>query len=938
MRLKRTRARLLAALLALAMVLTLSPAAAASSSSLDGCKVNSDGKHTVPKGEWETVVEADCITVGVRRGVCTACGNTIYDETGRDPENHAADCDDNGDGTHSGVCTHHSPNVTIDRERHYFIDGVCKQCGALDYEDVVLNIGSKNRTVNVAVGDVNAKLSAGDVKVLLGRTDITDSYNLTYLWYYQGSPAGSGQECPLPAAIYDNEGTYYYTLVVSAVPRGTTSRQPATETATITVQVKDLISASAIVSSSDTSLRLGEMDVWSADSISGQIYDAVQGLCARDADPKYVRFTGDLSATEVGQLKANSGTYYTFVGGNLLDDVQFVIGTAAGDYTVDFTAYDTNNKAYAGILTITVQQDVGDLDVLYTTARNTPVTLSPDEFETYWNKVCPGGVLDSISFDETPKSVEGTLYIDYVSSSFTGDRVRTSDTFYVEPGRYEYGIDAVTFVPGAKQSEYVPLRFTAYGTRNGSRTNTRRSGTMYIFLSADGRSADVTVKAVAGGTALSPDDFQKAYQSATGGTGSSFYIQLLDVPESGDLYVGRTANRNGTRLTQANIQGRPFSYSDNRGETISSLTYVPGSAASESIRYVASSTQGKPLYAGKITFTTSSIPAAAEMTVPYASTSTGITFRSADFETLPGAEALKLSMVSFTPPAAAVGTLYYGRTATTTGMAITSDSSWFSVSTPAIVGANSMDNVTFVPAAGYSGTVTIPFTSINTGGTRSTGEVRITVTATTQTPDPGTTTPGTTTPGTTTIPAKTFPDVPQTEWYYRYVTDLTTSGVLNGYEDGTFRPNEAVSMGQALKMIMTAAGYPEQEKTGSHWASGYLTRAKADGLWPANTNEDLDRRVSRYTIAEIAAKAMKLPVSAVTVSPFSDMAVTEATGPYVMALYNIGVITGSKDDVTNTMIYQGSMAIRRKDFSAIIWRVRNYVSTGNVNGVTSTVG
>lgn len=935
MRMKRTRARLLAALLTLVMVLTLPPAAAASS--LDGCTVSSDGKHEV--SQWETVVEADCITVGVRRGTCKYCKNTIYDETGTNQKNHAADCDDNGDGTHSGVCKHHSPNVKIDEEPHNFIDGVCKQCGAMDYEDVTLNVGSKNRTVNVAVGDVNAKLSAGDVKVLLGKVDVTDSYNLTYLWFYQGSSAGSGQECPLPAAVYDNEGTYYYTLMVSAMPKGSTSRRPVTENVEITVQVKDLISASAIVSSSDASLRLGEMDVWSADSVSGQIYDAVQDLCARDANPKYVRFTGDLPATEVGQLKANSGTYYTFVGEKLLDDVQFVTGAAAGDYTVDFTAYDSNGKTYAGVLTITVQQDAGDLDVLYTTARNTPVTLSPDEFEAYWNKVCPGGVLDSVSFDETPKSVEGTLYIDYVSPSFTGDRVRTSDTFYVEPGRYEYGIDAVTFVPGAKQSEYVSLGFTAYGTRSGGRTNTRRSGTMYIFLSADGRSADVTVKTVAGGTALPADDFQKAYQSATGGTGSSFYIQLLDVPESGDLYVGRTANRNGTRLTQANIQGRPFSYSDNRGETISSLTYVPGSAATESIRYVASSTQGKPLYVGKIIFTTASVPAAAEMTVPYASTSAGVTFRSADFETLPGAAAPKLSMVSFTPPSAVAGTLYYGRTATTTGMAITSDSSWFSVSTPAIVGANSMDNVTFVPAAGYSGPVTIPFTAINTSGTRSTGEVRITVTATTQTPDPGTTTPGTTTPGTTTpgttVPAKTFPDVPQTEWYYRYVTDLTTSGVLNGYEDGTFRPNEAVSMGQALKMIMTAAGYPEQAKTGSHWASGYLTRAKADGLWPANANEDLDRRVSRYTIAEIAAKAMKLPVSAVTASPFSDMAVTEAAGPYVMALYNIGVITGSKDDATNTMIYQGSMAIRRKDFSAIIWRVRNYVSTGNVNGVAA---
>lgn len=231
-----------------------------------------------------------------------------------------------------------------------------------------------------------------------------------------------------------------------------------------------------------------------------------------------------------------------------------------------------------------------------------------------------------------------------------------------------------------------------------------------------------------------------------------------------------------------------------------------------------------------------------------------------------------------------------------------------------------MNSVSFVPAAGSSGTVNIPFTALDTAGAQFTGTVQITILSSA---NPGTTTP--------TTPVKTFPDVPKTEWYYTYVTDLATSGVLGGYEDGTFRPSEGVSLGQALKMIMIAAGYPDLSGTGSGWAKPFLERAKADNLLPANTSEDLNRLVSRYTIAEIAARAMKLTPAAVTTSPFSDMAATHASGPYVMALYNTRVIEGSKDEKTNTMVFQGTMGIRRKEFAAIIWRMQNYVKTGDAN-------
>ena len=926
MKKRKILTRPLAALLALVMALTMTPAAAAAAEVWAQCPTCKSSNCTMT-----VVKEANCHETGVERYVCKnpACsmvGRAQLIETPVNTGSHDFIYTDNLDGTHSGACR--ADNTVMGPEAHtnfYNAKGVCEKCGALNYSQVSMNL-PETRTSLAALGDPNAKLTAGEIKLTLGTANVTADYELSYLWFYQNKQVGEGAEYPLPSSVYGKAGIYYYTLIVSAVPKGTLSRQPVTRNCDITLQVDELITASAIVSTQDASLRLGDNDGWASEPVSSQIYAQVLAACGRNASPSHVVF-GQQPEEGPGKLKnvTNTSAQFYFGGtGNLLDNVEFVPGDTAGEFTVSFTAFDTAGERYAGVLTITVQQYTGDMDVVYATARNTAVTLSADDFQAFWSRVSSNGTLDYITFDELPTTIEGAMYIGYASQAVPGEQLWLNDLLYVNPGVGQFGIDSVAFVPGVTQNNYVTLGFTAHGSRGGRTVS--RQGVLYIFLNASGRSADFTVSAAAGQAALTAADFQKAYQSATGTAGTNFYIQLVETPASGSLYVGRTAARPGTLLTDAAVSGRAFSCGTGAGETVSSLTYVPGAAASESVRYVASSAQGDFLYAGKITFTSSGTgtPAATGLVVKYDSAAAGVTFQSSSFETLPGASAAKLSLVSFTPPAAASGTLYYGRTATAVGTAITNSSSWFSVSSTAIAGANSMNNVTFVPAAGTKGVVTIPFTALDANGARVTGTVQITVTASAAVD-----------PGTATRPVKTFPDVPATEWYYTYVTDLATNGILGGYEDGTFRPSEGVSLGQALKMIMIAAGYPDISGTGSNWAKPFLDQAKADNLLPAGVSEDLNRLVSRYVIAEIAARAMKLPPVSVTVSPFSDMKPTDASAPYVMALYTTRNIEGSEDAATKTMVYMGTMGIRRREFAAIIWRMMNYVQTGNVNG---TVG
>jgi hypothetical protein len=53
-----------------------------------------------------------------------------------------------------------------------------------------------------------------------------------------------------------------------------------------------------------------------------------------------------------------------------------------------------------------------------------------------------------------------------------------------------------------------------------------------------------------------------------------------------------------------------------------------------------------------------------------------------------------------------------------------------------------------------------------------------------------------------------FPDVPVQQTFYRHIQNLTCDGVVSGYEDGTFKPQQTVTRGQMAKFIRRAYSLP----------------------------------------------------------------------------------------------------------------------------------
>ena len=59
-----------------------------------------------------------------------------------------------------------------------------------------------------------------------------------------------------------------------------------------------------------------------------------------------------------------------------------------------------------------------------------------------------------------------------------------------------------------------------------------------------------------------------------------------------------------------------------------------------------------------------------------------------------------------------------------------------------------------------------------------------------------------------TPPLPTFTDVPTTHTFYQYIETAAYEGLVSGYADGTFRPQNDVTRGQLSKIVVEAAGWP----------------------------------------------------------------------------------------------------------------------------------
>ena len=591
-----------------------------------------------------------------------------------------------------------------------------------------------------------------------------------------------------------------------------------------------------------------------------------------------------------------------------LDELSFVADrTFSGSVELSFTAYGgtgtRTNQNVTGTLVIATGKTGSSTtkgDITYTVKAGDEVAFDDDDFEKFYNNSSCSGTLKYVEFSRPDSAFNnaGTLYSRYGKrneTAFTRSSLSSNKFYYGDSDYGDYDLDELSFVADRTFSGSITLSFTLYGGKN-SKCDQSTTGTLVITT---GTSA-VTSRYVGNirynttpNTALqiNANDIARLFRKYTSG-GSLQYLTLTSVPATGSLYYNYyNASKYGatrTQLTASMAGNMIFSYSPASASEydLSELTYIPsGSNYCTALTFTGYSSSGTAVSATILISVTAS-PVSEVYSVTTKGTSVNFPANSV-YSAVASATGFGLSSIQLLElPASTAGVLYVGSYAADTTSAYSYGSD-----------TDSMSQLRFIPNSGFTGSVSIPYVALSSSGTAlGAGVVSIGVVDS----------------------VKKFTDISTSTWCYKYVTELASANVISGYSNGTFQEKNTITYGAALKLIMLAAGYGEQAPTvkGSPF-SGYLAKAKAAGL--VSGNPKLNGPITRLQIAQIAAKALKLPTAGLpSKKPFTD-----TNDVYVQALNAAGIIEGYFSNGTST--YKPNNTLTRGQVSAIVWRMKNSV-------------
>jgi|GEM_PF-308468 len=151
------------------------------------------------------------------------------------------------------------------------------------------------------------------------------------------------------------------------------------------------------------------------------------------------------------------------------------------------------------------------------------------------------------------------------------------------------------------------------------------------------------------------------------------------------------------------------------------------------------------------------------------------------------------------------------------------------------------------------------------------------------------------------VELKTFKDVPDGYWAATPIQALATLGIISGYPDGTFRPENTLTRAELSTLLVKARGLrPAQVNTAlfrdlpaKHWASGYVSNAMDLGLvqgYPDGTFQP-SRKVSRAEAVTVISRfdELTVPVQA-DQAPFPDVLENHWSAKYVLAAKEVGIL------------------------------------------------
>ncbi|MDU3679331.1 MAG: S-layer homology domain-containing protein [Flavonifractor plautii] len=546
-----------------------------------------------------------------------------------------------------------------------------------------------------------------------------------------------------------------------------------------------------------------------------------------------------------------------------------------GTVTLSFEGRSDARDKFYGDLVIEVgggrSSSAARGDVTYDVDVNDTVDFDYDDFDEFVYDETSGTEVGRVWFTDLPSSREGTLYRDY-------DKRDQEEIDEDEEIRHDE-IDNLTFVPKRNFEGAVTIPFEGRADDGD-----KFSGELVIRV-GDAGGADITVELQAGNGStvnFQTDAFNEACVKETGAN-LNYVIFDYDSGRGGYLYY-----QHGESGESEVGSGRYYRASSPRLDQVS---FVPSSGTGSSVRipFEGEATNGKSFYGEvKLTYVTLSEPTI----ITYTSTGLAVDFNAADFTAACAARGGKtLTSVRFPAPDTTGGQLYYNFHTPTQYRGEVVSTVDYSVG-----GVYLLGEVTFLPKAGYSGVVTIPYVGTDADGIEYTGTVQMMVTPSA---------------------SSRFSDMGSyNSWAGASVEFLAAYGITTGTGDGaTFSPASTLTRGDYILMLYrtfgfsstAAAGNFTDVAAGSYYAEA-LAHAKALGIATAEADGSFrpNDPVTRQDAMVFLLRAMQAVNRSVPnaydsyLSRFPDGAsVADYARTAMAAMAQAGVIQGNEQGKLN---------------------------------------
>lgn len=186
-----------------------------------------------------------------------------------------------------------------------------------------------------------------------------------------------------------------------------------------------------------------------------------------------------------------------------------------------------------------------------------------------------------------------------------------------------------------------------------------------------------------------------------------------------------------------------------------------------------------------------------------------------------------------------------------------------------------------------------------------------------------------------------FDDIQEAEWASGYITKMQSKKVLQGFEDGTFRPNQPVTRVEAIVTAVRLMGLEGEAKSKSldtqlhfkdaeqldkrfPWAKGYVIVALERGLFDATEEKIIpDKPASRVWVSSLLVKALGLQDEALRqmtkIPDFQDAkAIPAGAVGYVNVAVAQGIVSGYPDGT-----FKPNKNVTRAEMAALLDRTND---------------